>query len=314
MSTRFADDLLSQDVMEDIIVRHSYYDAVFMATYEENRKALLQYRFWRDNTLLPDFQELPITPVCLGANKYAYYLKGSNIISHVIEISRTQYVQKNFFHNLEKPLLVENEMNVCHWEYLYDNVRRSEDYGGDNHIYMSYDNMNEFLLFLCVQNITEFLLLEKIIFLFDKEKQINYPMNFVKVFNLNYLNRKPSMIRVEEIQRIFVNLGKVASTGNSFFMGILDSHKDVLTANGFEFADFVFIYRNALCNRTVTQVEEDFFNNAMDELSVKSFKRAFSGLCYGTKCKCPTYKKFFGCLRLLFNESSAPWVDEQMTV
>lgn len=298
--------------IEDVIASCLYRDdAEFIATYEGNRKALLKYRFWNKEKMLSPFCDLSILPVRIDRNRYIYYDKKIKKYSKIFLIHKTKYVEKRFFQDLEKPLLIRNEMNIRHWEYLYDNVRRSEDYGGDNHVYLSYDNINEFILFLCVEDITSYLPMEKFIFLFDREVE-NYPIDFLKDFNIDYTSAGPTVIRVEEIQRLFVNLGKVACAGNSFFMGILDSHKDIISANGFfGLSDFVFVYRKALYSRTVSEVRKSFFDGDLDKLSNLSLSYMFNGCCmYGEKCICPKEDKFFDCLESIFAVDYRPKEEE----
>lgn len=307
------DSILREEAIEDAIVRYAENgNFEFGTVYEANRKALLSYRFWREATLLPSFAELPIKPVRISQKKYAYWEKDSKTLSRGLVISRTEHVEKPFFQDLDKPLLVENEMNVCHLEYLYDNVRRSEDYGGDNHIYLSYDNINEFLLFLCVEDITGYLSMEKFIFLFGEQKEKEYPMDLQKCFGIDYTDAKPTPIRVEEIQRIFVNRFWFPCVGNSFFMGLLDCHKDILSIKGFGLSDFVFIYRNALCDRTVLEVQKSYFDNTMDDLTFKSFSEIFSGCCWigKTPCPSPAPEHFFDCLLKCFKNDYKPKEEE----
>ena len=311
MDVTSVDNAFSMGTLENVIVDQTKKND-FRLTYESNRNELLSYRFWRNKALLPSFDELPISPVRISRKKYAFWEKNSKTLSRALLISRTEHVEKPFFQDLDKPLLVENEMNVCHLEYLYDNVRRSEDYGGDNHIYLSYDNINEFLLFLCVEDITGYLAMEKFIFLFGEQKKIEYPLDLQKCFGIDYTGAKPTAIRVEEIQRIFVNRDWYPCVGNSFFMGVLDSHKDVLSIKGFGLSDFVFIYRNALCDKTVAEVQANYFNNTMEDMSYKSFSEIFSGRCWIGKDLCPSPKPdvFFKYLSHCFDGNYKPKEEE----
>lgn len=53
-----------------------------------------------------------------------------------------------FFEDLSRPLLVDNEFNSFNLRFLKDNVRRSEDFAGDNHIYLCYENEDALSLLL----------------------------------------------------------------------------------------------------------------------------------------------------------------------
>lgn len=63
-------------------------------------------------------------------------------------------------------------------------------------IYMYYDSLDLFTLLIRVEDITPYLKEEKLIFLFGKEdlKQ-NYPLDFKKLYGIDYENMKPQPIR-----------------------------------------------------------------------------------------------------------------------
>lgn len=121
---------------------------------------------------------MPIRYFRLDKYRYIYLDIHERRFGNIITIAHTNKVTHPFFLDLEKPILIEDEYNAFHYEYLYDNVRRSEDYGDDNHIYMFYRDMYEFLCFICTENIVPYLFDEKIIFLFTKEDREGYPIDF----------------------------------------------------------------------------------------------------------------------------------------
>lgn len=137
-------------------------------------------------------------------------------------------------------------------------MRKSEDFGGDNHIYMYYDSLDLFTLLIRVEDITPYLKEEKLIFLFGKEdlKQ-NYPLDFKKLYGIDYENMKPQPIRIDEIKRMVLNYSMGACTGNFFLSGVLDFHKDLLKIKDFGLSAFAYLYIACLKGRTVAESVEE---------------------------------------------------------
>ena len=132
----------------------------FEETYKKNWGNLMEYR-WRRGEILPAWEELEARAVHLGADEYAF--RKDDGLSQRVTIKRTNINTHPFFRDLSKPLLIMDEMNSYHWEYLMDNVRASEDYGADNHIYMHYATEELFCLLLQVVDITPYLASEKFV-------------------------------------------------------------------------------------------------------------------------------------------------------
>lgn len=104
----------------------------FRETYEKNRKFLNNYKFWRESPL-PPFEKLKYkTKISFNSGGgVRFTLQNENY-----DLKPTKRPTKAFFRDMKKPILAKNELNICHYKYLCDNVRKSEDFGGDNHIYL----------------------------------------------------------------------------------------------------------------------------------------------------------------------------------
>ena len=104
-------------------------DKNFQDIYDKNLQALNQYRFFLNDNLPTEINfDFDITE-----DYFSYCTNNNATIKIPIDSSTTK---QRFFSDLDKQILVKNEFNLFSWQYLYDNVRKSEDYGDDNHIYV----------------------------------------------------------------------------------------------------------------------------------------------------------------------------------
>lgn len=236
--------------------------------YEKNREALNKYKFWI-YPKLPSYEETLIIIKKCGNDTYLWKRK-DQLISGFYTVTRTDKTTRRFFEDLEKPLLVRNEMNTYHYEYLNDNIRRSDDYGDDNHIYMYYESLELFLAFLHIDDITRYLSQEKFIFILGEEGIKNhYPLDF-SLFGIDYKNIKRKPLGIDEINRLFANLAYFPAAGNDFTYGILDFHKNLLTMGQRGIPDFAFLYIIYFSKKTIQEFENDYRLNTMDSLVHKA--------------------------------------------
>lgn len=269
--------------------------------YEKNYRALKKYDFLRCDVLL-NFEDLNIIPIKLESNKYTYYDKAKKCFGKIVNIKK-QREQVRFFEDIGRPLLIKNEFNVYKLEYLCDNIRSSDDYGGDNHIYLYYEDELNFDLLLCVEDITAYLDCKKLIFMFDGDLDC-YPMDFKKKYSVDYSNTcKP--IAVNEIHRLFCNLSYIPCGGNTFFMGVLDWHPNVLSIKGFGLSDFVFIYDEILMGKTVKEVQSILKCDSSSK-ACKSFLQIFNEKLFDKKINVPNIDVFFEHLHSLFLSEYKP--------
>lgn len=135
-----------------------------------------------------------------------------------------------FFENLERPLLMENEYNYFNLRFLKDNVRRSEDFAGDNHIYLWYENANLFSLLLYYGDLEELCGSGKFVFLIGAEREL-YPLDFKSRFGIDYGGMSPQKLRIEEMQRICFWY-KRGYSGTLFGLNLLDHNSHIVMRYG----------------------------------------------------------------------------------
>lgn len=209
--------------------------------YEQNRKLLNQYRWWRElNAPLSPFSEL-----------FGEDWKRS-------EPSKTETNTRPFFQDLSKPLLLESEFNEYNLRYVLDNVRRSEDYGDDNHVYLWYASVKELGELLTVINIEPLLQDEKPFFLIGKKSlEENYPYDFKTRVGVDYSAMPAQPLRLEEIKRLILDRPQRGYSGNIFMADVLDYHPNLLTMARFGGVGFSWIYSHFLKGRTVGEAEQE---------------------------------------------------------
>lgn len=266
----------------------------YQETYEKNRRALGSYHWWRYKGL-PDYWELT---------------------EEVRQVDEALYTPTNintrpFFRDLSKPLLVKNERNSYHFGYLVDNVRASEDYGGDNHIYMYYDSMEELCRLMQVVDITPFLVGKKLVFILGEEDLENYyPLDFKKEYGIDYETMGSKPLRVEEIQRIVVNSMKKTLSGNFFFAEVLDFHPTLLTLPGFGLSDFGVLYIKMLRGLTVENLRKKLFDNESPTIR-KIIDSLFISTPYAGYLETkPGFDKFITILEGMFPPTHLPTAKE----
>lgn len=114
--------------------------------YEKNCKLLAKYPylFRRD---FPPFEELPVRfypyddrgylPFFVEEERFGAYINFKNPV-----------VSRNFFKDLDRPILADSVFSQYELEYLNDNVRDSTRVGRENHVYLYYPDWGEFCAYL----------------------------------------------------------------------------------------------------------------------------------------------------------------------
>ena len=152
--------------------------------YERNCKLLKKYPYLFRRDFLP-FEELPIrfypyddhsgyVPFYVAEERFGEYINLKNTV-----------ISRNFFKDLEKPILAEDVTSQYELEYLADNVRKSEYVGRENHIYLHYTDWGTFCAHLQCLNLRPLLAEEKIVFLIGDEIT-QYPIDFKERFGIDY--------------------------------------------------------------------------------------------------------------------------------
>lgn len=209
----------------------SYYEPNLNALkeqYEKNIMALKKYPYMMEKDF-PSFEALCWKVIPIKEEFYLVYNSEKGIFSEVCE-RPMEKDDKPFFQEVEKPLLIKNETNPWNLEYLCDNLRRSEDYGGDNHIYLYYELFDLFCSFLQIIDITVFLEDKKLVFIFG-EQQLKkyYPLDFKGMFGINYDQFECRPIRIDELKRVCFHYPMSGASGGTFLLQIMDVHPDLLT-------------------------------------------------------------------------------------
>lgn len=139
---------------------------------------------------------------------------------------------KYFFKDLDQPLFVENEYNLYNLQFLRDNVRRSEDFAGDNHIYLYYEDVEAFSVLLYYGDMEELCAGKKFVFLIGNEKEL-YPLDFKERFGIDYDKMEPQKLRIEEMQRICFWY-KRGYSGTNFGVDLLNHNRYIVMWYGSE--------------------------------------------------------------------------------
>ena len=143
--------------------------------YEKNCAALSKYPYlFRKD--FPAFEDLPIRFYPFGDKGYLPFSPAAERFDPYVDFNHP-VISRNFFQNLDNPILARDVYSQYELEYLYDNVRPSEDVGRENHIYLHYESWETFCAYLQVLNIRQLLDKKKIVFLFGEELS-RYPIDF----------------------------------------------------------------------------------------------------------------------------------------
>lgn len=226
--------------------------------YEQNAARLRSYPYMMQKAF-PLFDELTACMIPISDEAYAMYDAVKNEFVELYQ-SHRQRDRRPFFQQIEKPLLIENESNPWNIKYLCENVRRSEDYGGDNHIYLYYDSFDKFCAILQTMDVTKYLTEEKLVFIVGQAQlDLYYPLDFKTMFGIDYDQMETRPLRLEEINRICMFYPVTLATGISFFREIMDYHPALLTAENaqsqfIDFQSFPLLYEILLKNRNPLQV------------------------------------------------------------
>lgn len=251
---------LGSDKLEDYLLKNynEPYKEQFGEIYEKNRLSLNNYRFWKTRTAapLPDFDSLNVKILTEG--KGIYY--SINIETHNTPpppqvVDNGNNITRAFFRDLSKPLLVTDEFNRAHFEYLENNVRRSEDFGGDNHIYAHYTSLELFCLLLQTIDLTPFLAREKFIFLIGDETDTLYPLDFKSEYGIDYDARESQPVRLDELNRLLIAWHTIGSNGTTFLSTLLDSHPNCINIKVYG-GDFPEFYHGVLEGKSVAEMAQ----------------------------------------------------------
>ena len=193
--------------------------------YEKNCAALAKYPylFRRD---FPKFEELLLRFYPFDDNGYLPFDLEKKIFEDYINFNNP-VVSRNFFKNLENPILAQDVYSQYELEYLYDNVRPSEDIGRENHLYLHYESWETFCAHLQVLNVRRMLEHKKIVFLFGNEVS-RYPIDFHAEFGIDYSQYPVKPIGIKDIHRLIWHTQLSSDNGGDFFNEVFDNHPNLV--------------------------------------------------------------------------------------
>ncbi|MBD5085614.1 MAG: hypothetical protein HDT33_11340 [Clostridiales bacterium] len=193
--------------------------------YEKNCKALSKYPYLFRKDFL-DFDALPVRFYPFDDDSYLPFRPEEERFDDCVNFNRT-VVSRNFFHDLENPILAQNVYSQYELEYLNDNVRPSEWVGRENHIYLHYTDWGEFCAHLQVLNIRALLKDKKIVFLIGDEID-QYPIDFKERFGIDYSQYPVKPIGIREVNRLIWHTQLSTHNGGDFFNEIFDGHPNLV--------------------------------------------------------------------------------------
>ncbi len=193
--------------------------------YEQNCKLLKKYPyFFRKD--FPSFEDLPIRFFPYDGTGYVPFFPGEERFGEYIDF-KNPVVSRNFFKDLEKPILAGNVYSQYELEYLNDNVRRSEDVGRENHVYLHYDVWEVFCAYLQCLDFRRLLRDEKLVFLFGGEVS-RYPIDFQAEYGVDYSQYPLKPVGIREVSRLIWHTQLSAHNGGDFFNEVFDAHPNIL--------------------------------------------------------------------------------------
>lgn len=206
--------------------------------YEKNCKLLRQYPYLFRQDFLP-FEELPVQFYPFDDNGFLPFHKKEGRFDAYVNFNHP-VVSRNFFHDLENPILAENVFSQYELEYLNDTVRKSEWAARDNHIYLHYPDWGTFCAYLQCLNMRPLLEDKKFVFLIGEE--INrYPLDFKAQFGVDYSIYQVKPFSVREVNRLIWHAQLGTHNGGDFFNEIFFGHPNLLALESVMFDTIVEI-------------------------------------------------------------------------
>ena len=193
--------------------------------YENNIKLLEKYPyFFRGD--FPDFEFLPLRFYPYDDNRFVPYVVAEERFGEYIDFKKP-VISRNFFKDLDNPILARDVYSQYELEYLSDTVRKSEFVGRDNHIYLHYTDWGTFCAHLQCLNLRPLLEEEKFVFLIGDEVS-QYPIDFKERFGVDYSIHPVKPLGIREINRMIWHTQLSTHNGGDFFNEIFDGHPNLM--------------------------------------------------------------------------------------
>ena len=194
--------------------------------YERNCKLLAKYPYLFRKDFL-SFEELPVRFFPYDDhNGYVPFYRTEGRFGAFVNFGN-QVISRNFFRDLDKPILAADVFSQYALEYLNDNVRRSEDIGRENHVYLHYTDWGVFCSYLQCLNLRKILESKKLVFLIGEEIG-QYPIDFKERFGIDYSQYPVKPIRIREVNRLIWHTQLSTHNGGDFFNEVFDAHPNLI--------------------------------------------------------------------------------------
>ena len=194
--------------------------------YEKNCKALARYPYlFRKD--FPSFEELTIRFYPFDEEGYLPFFLQEERFGEYVDFN-DPVISRNFFHDLENPILAKDVYSQYELEYLNDNVRKSEDIARENHVYLHYGDWETFCAYLQVLNVRRLLKDQKLVFLIGDEIG-QYPIDFKARFGIDYSHFEVKPIGIRDVHRMIWHTQLATHNGGDFFNEVFDGHPNLIT-------------------------------------------------------------------------------------
>lgn len=193
--------------------------------YEKNCRLLAKYPYLFRKDFLP-FDWLPIRFYPYDDRHHVPFFVEQETFGERVDLQHP-VISRNFFRDLEQPILAEDVYSQYELEYLRDNVRKSEWVGRENHIYLHYTNWATFCSYLQVINLRPLLEEQKFVFLMEEEREL-YPLDFKARFGIDYSQYPVKPLGIREIHRLIWHTQLSTHNGGDFFNEIFDNHPNLI--------------------------------------------------------------------------------------
>ncbi len=239
--------------------------------YDKNCAALSRYPYlFRKN--FPKFEELPLRFFPFDDNGYLPFDLQKKTFGDYVNFNHP-VVSRNFFKDLENPILAKDVYSRYELEYLYDNVRPSEDIGRENHLYLHYENWETFCAHLQVLNLRGILEKKKIVFLFEEEIS-RYPIDFQAEYGIDYSQYPVKSIGIKDIHRLIWHTQLSSDNGGDFFNEVFDSHPNLLCMPSImmeKMEEYIAEYRENYARLQTVQEAGNHFTSLTPEVARELF-------------------------------------------
>lgn len=196
--------------------------------YEKNCRLLAKYPYLFRKDFLP-FDWLPIRFYPYDDRHHVPFFVEQENFGERVDLQHP-VISRNFFRDLEQPILTEDVYSQYELEYLRDNVRKSEWVGRENHIYLHYTNWATFCSYLQVINLRPLLEEQKFVFLIEEERDL-YPLDFKDRFGIDYGKYPVKPLGIREIHRLIWHTQLSTHNGGDFFNEIFDNHPNLIVVD-----------------------------------------------------------------------------------